>query len=226
MFLIFLLFVALFADDKIFIKGGEYFIPYSKGFYTHSFKSKKIKIDSFYIDKYEMSYDRLPKNMKNLIPTYILQYGYKEDLALPVTNITYKQALEVCKKMGGDLPTENEWIVAAAFDKKFYPYATKQYPLAKNDINIKKQYSLDGYMPQIIVSVYNSLIGNNSIFGMLGNVWEMTKSDGKYVLVKGGSFFDYDKVELLDVRVRNYVLKKDVASRLEIGFRCVYKVKK
>lgn len=225
LFLIFFFLVALFGDDKVFIKGGSFIIPKGDSFYIKSFNKKIITIDDFYIDKYEFSYKLLPKKFQYLIPKYLVSSSF-EDLNLPVMNISYSQALEICKLKGGDLPTEEEWIVAAAFENgKFYKYPTKKYPLDKNDINIKKNLS-DGYIFSDMVFTNQALIGINGIYGMLGNVWEIVKSSGKYVLVKGGSFYNSFMIDLLDVRVRNYILKKDLNSRYTVGFRCVYRGKK
>jgi len=224
----FLFFTLLFGSDKIFIPGGEYVIPKGDTFYTKNFKEEKIKIKPFYIDKYEFSYDRVPKSMIHIVPIYILRSKYDIEKKLPVYTVKYEEALKICRLKGGDLPTEEQWMVAAGFENgKFYKFPTKHYPLTQKDLKEQSQnylqqiddkyYLLDDYAP-----VNEALKGNNQIYGMLGNVWEMVKSKGKYVLVKGGSFYDFDRIDLFDIRVRNYVLKKYVPSTLLIGFRCVY----
>lgn len=166
-----------------------------------------VYLKPFYIDKYEVSYKDIALKYPRLIPDYFED----DEMSIAVFNISYQQALDFCKSKGGDLPTEDEWIIAASFDTKFHKYPTKFRP----------EQVLDD-----IIDVKATLKGINGIYGMLGNVWEMVKSSGDFVLVKGGSFYDYDKKPLLDVRVRNFVLKKDIASRLTIGFRCVYRDKK
>jgi len=203
--IIVLITIILFADDKVFIKGGEYIIPKGDSFFIYNYPKTKIKLDSFYIDKYEITYEDVANIDISLVPTYI---DIEMDRHLAVNTLSYKEAEFICKKRGGDLPTEEQWIVAASFDTKFHKYPVK--------------FNIDDYVEDIVF-VDELPKGVNGLYGMLGNVWEMTKSSGKLVLVKGGSFFDYDKEELLDVRIRNYVLKKDVKLNSTIGFRCVYK---
>jgi len=193
-----------YRNSRIFVKGGEFIIPKGDTIFTNY--SKKIVVKSFYIDKYEVSYN----DIINVYPEIVPDYLDDDELGKAVYTISYKKAEKFCKLKGGDLPTENQWIVAAAFDENG---TFHKYPAEIDGVDF-----IDD-----VVDVKYSIKGNRGIYGMLGNVWELIKSGGETILIKGGSFFDYDKLPLLDVRVKNFVLKKEVASRLTIGFRCVYK---
>ena len=207
------------ANDVVKIKAGEYILPPSKNFYSTKSESSKLMMKDFTIDRYEVSNKRF--NKKNISD---------DEAEFPVVKINYKQADEFCKKEGGKLPTKEEWLVAASYEnKEFHPYSTKTYPiLDENDLNIiedraseLEQYGFGAFSD--IVEVQEALIGNNSIVGMLGNVWEMTLSDGDYVTLKGGSFYNVESAELLDNRVQSRVLKSLLNQYEHIGFRCVYK---
>ena len=206
--LIFLFFL-LYANEKVFIKGGEFKIPQGKTIYVKNFKSKKIKIKSFFIDKYEVSYKEIPKKMynkyKNLVPDDVFRLN---DFNLPIYSFSYETAKELCKLKGGRLPSEDEWIVAAGIKNgKFYKNGVEKFPN-----NAAFDYK----------DVNETLKNVNGLYGIIGNVWEMVQSKGEKALLKGGSFYvGYDS-NLLDVRVRNYILKENIKSSFLIGFRCAY----
>ncbi len=212
-------FISIFASDIITIKGGIYTIPSSSSFYIKDFKEKTIKIDSFKIDKYEVTNKEFGK--KN-IPVDEINY--------PVTSVSYKKAIQYCQKKSGTLPTNQQWIVASSFeDDKFYPYSTKKYPIKdENNINIIEERAIeleiDGFGAELdLVDTKDALIGNNGLVGMLGNVWEMTKNKTELVTIKGGSFYNIESFDILDNRVENKVLKTMLVDYEHIGFRCVYK---
>jgi formylglycine-generating enzyme required for sulfatase activity len=208
----------LFANKNIvLIKGGIYKIPSYEDFYTKT-KPYTIKTKSFYIDKYEVSNKQFGKTDID-----------EDEQDYPVVKISYDEALKYCQKHNGTLPTQEQWIVASSFsNNQFYLYATKQYPITnQNNINIKEdraiQLETKGYGADTdIVSVYDALIGNNGIVGMLGNVWEITKSNNNIIILKGGSFYNYQTPNLLNNLIQNKVYKSNLKQYEHIGFRCVY----
>jgi len=93
--------------DMVFIKGDEIIKD-----------GKKYFVDSFYIDKYEVTIRDYKKFNRNYIPPE----GFENDL-LPVVNISYFEAEEYAKSIGKRLPTENEWILAARGNSDLiYPF--------------------------------------------------------------------------------------------------------
>jgi len=208
----------LLLAESIKIGGGTYIIPEYHSFYV-SHSSESITIAPFSIDKYEVSNREFEK--KNI---------YADDLNLPVTHISYDEALNFCQKKGANLPTSEQWLIAASFeDGTFYPYSTQVYPIMdSNNVNVIKEYASEledeGFgLFNDVVDVNEALIGNNNIVGMLGNVWEIVLSDGDFVELKGGSFYNANNVELLNNFVSTKVLKSQLSDYEHIGFRCVYK---
>ncbi|MEA2050454.1 MAG: SUMF1/EgtB/PvdO family nonheme iron enzyme [Campylobacterota bacterium] len=204
--------------NTIDIKGGIYKIPPFKSFYVDK-KEQIVQIKDFKIDKYEVSNKLFGKKGIN-----------EDEQNYPVVKIKYQDAIKYCKQKGGDLPTKEQWLVASSFENnQFYQYSTKNYPLKnENDINIVQdravELEIDGFGAEFdLVEVQDALVGNNNIVAMLGNVWELTKSNTQYVYLKGGSFFNNEKKELLNNYIENRVLKSDLDQYEHIGFRCVYK---
>lgn len=207
---------SLFSQERIHIEGGEYSFEAKQSFYVKQ-KAKTLFVDSFYIDKYEVSNERYAK-------------AIGEEMHYPVVSISYEDALSFCKKEGGSLPSEEEWMVAASFeDGVYYEYATKSYPIMdETDPNVVQERAMEleveGFGADIdLVNVEDALVGNNKIVGMLGNVWEMVLSDTNQVILKGGSFYNRESPQILKSSVRSKVLKSRLDQYEHIGFRCVYK---
>ena len=173
-----------------------------KKFFKFSHK-KKICINyDFYIDKYEVSYKEAKKfHCKINIPYEI---KFMKAYNKPIYNIPYRDALECCKKKGGDLPTKKEWEVVGV---KYLPYFKFK--------NLEDDVMLD------IVDVKQSIKTDN-IYGLFGNVWEMTKAKNNRVYLKGGSFID-NKIYFFNPFIENIVLKNKVQEYHQVGFRCVYR---
>ena len=211
-----LLFVTLGANERVSIDGGEYLVPDSDAFYAKDGFSFVVK--DFQIDRYEVSNERYGK--KNI---------EEDELSYPVVGLGYEDALKFCKKEGGTLPTSEQWMAAASFEKGvFFPFATKVYPIFdENDLNVVQERAseleVEGFGAfSDLVEVQEALVGNNDIVGMLGNVWEITLGDERFVTLKGGSFYNVESRELLRNKVQNKVLKSTLKQYEHIGFRCVY----
>jgi len=211
--------LTLHSAEIVEIKGGERIIPPSCGFYCASQASITVSVKKFNIDRYEVSNEKYHK--KNI---------QEDESHFPVVHISYEDAQKFCEKMGGTLPTNEEWMVAASFENgEFHPYSTKVYPINnEEDINVVEERAseleTEGFgIFTDLVDVEEALKGKNNIIGMLGNVWEMVLSDGKYVTLKGGSFYNAQSPALLDSRANNKVLKSTLDQYEHIGFRCVYK---
>jgi len=212
-----LLLSSLLVAQTVTIEGGSYTIPAQKSFYTHK-RVKKIDIKTFKIDKYEVSNSRFGKKIE-----------FEDELYFPVVSLSYKDAESFCKKMGGNLPTVEQWLVSSSFENgRFYRFATQKYPIIdEKNINVIEERASEleniGFGAfNDLVDVKDALVGNNEIVGMCGNVWEMTRSNGEYVVLKGASFYNSESIDMMDTRVENRVLKSSLKEYEHIGFRCVY----
>jgi len=200
-------------------------------------KSLELKADRFFIQKYEVS----NQEFCALYPKHCLD---STQMGEPVVNVSEIEAQSYCKKIGGSLPTEVEWIIASGVAQgkkncynnlqktKYYEFATKTYPLHSQDRCVVEHlqrvddesdsrfYYIDSY----IVDVKDSFININNTYGMMGNVWEMTKTiyqkrDG-YIIVKGGSYLQSEERLLLKNSFEN-AIPNNTNRYNHIGFRCV-----
>lgn len=126
----------------------------------------------------------------------------------PVENVTWAQAKAYCAKVGGRLPTEEEWEFAAraGSEKSLYGYFDA---VSWNDQNSEGQ-------TRPVKKTFKNPWG---LYDMLGNVWEWTNSDynESRKVVRGGSF----RSSLKMVRVsRRGSLPPETAAE-DTGFRCV-----
>ena len=201
-----------------------------------NFERKEIKLNThpFLIQKYEVSNVDICKffqKTKNKLAKY---YCQKDTANLPATNISYKMAQNYCKFISARLPSENEWIVASSVAQKdnkifgtkknhFYFYSTKEYPISDK---VVKYYNLDdNYIESMdLIEVNKTTPSFNGIYGLIGNVYEMTSSNydnnKNLIIIKGGSFLESDKKEFLNSTFID-VIKKDSFGYSQVGFRCV-----
>ena len=144
-----------------------------------------MTVKPFYLDRMEVSNEQYqqfisatgrpaPKHWQGNL------YPVNENL-MPVTNVTWEDAMEYAKWAGKRLPTEEEWEFAARGPEgRLYPWGDRWQADAANvsaDQNDKRTLRAVDEYPQ-----------GASPFGILnlsGNVWEWTASD--YVAYPGGS---------------------------------------
>jgi formylglycine-generating enzyme required for sulfatase activity len=135
---------------------------------------------------------------------------YKGD-SIPAHSVSWNEASNCCRALGGDLPTEAEWEYAARAGLS-HEYAW---------LGSAADYAVFGESGP--VKVASKKPNGWGIYDMFGNVSEWVKDDGfwfgKYKFFKGGSY----KSEEKDLKVEN---SKEEDARYwspRVGFRCVFR---
>ena len=169
--------------------------PYHKNEINSEFPKQQIKLDSFYISKYEIS--------NSEYRTFLDSTGYSEPLYWnderfnnpnqPVVGISWYDAMAYCNWLSEitnkrfRLPTEAEWEKAAKgnIDRK-YPWGNS--PISKE----KAKYSSPYESPSLIWSFPNGVNQDTKTFNMAGNVSEWcfdNYSENFYKIIDSLSLF-------------------------------------
>lgn len=235
---ILLLITYSFSEEFIKIDSFENKIKIKLSKFSFEREEIYIKTEPFLIQKYEVSNKNLCKYLQNTKNKLSKYYCQKDISNFPATNISYKIASNYCKFIKGRLPSENEWIVAASVSQddnkifetkknRFYFYPTKEYPVNQKVVH---HYNLeDNFIESMdLVEIDKTFISFNGIYGMMGNVYEMTSSNynnnKNLIIIKGGSFLESDKKEFLKTTFID-TIKKDNFGYSHVGFRCVKDIK-
>lgn len=131
----------------------------------------KVFVERFSIDKFEVTNARYTRCIEGGPCTRPPNRGYDDPTKanLPVTIVSWQQALTYCRWVGKRLPTEAEWEKAArGTDGRRYPWG--------NDFEAERANA--GYTPGRITAV-GTYVKGASPYGamdMSGNVWEWTSS--------------------------------------------------
>ncbi len=155
-------------DEKTHLKIGAV-----KPLFLDQHPTRKIFLDYYYIDKYEVTneeykefldlsgYDELPGHWKN--GTYAEGTG-----RYPVTHVTWREALTYALWAQKSLPTEAQWEKAArGVDGRIYPWGD-DYEKGKSNMDI------DGARGLVEVGMYPADISPYKVYDLGGNVMEWT----------------------------------------------------
>jgi len=187
-------------------------------------------VPTFYIDRYEVTNERYLKFCRETgheYPAHLKKSKITERIKnLPVVNVTYGDADAYARWARKQLPTEEEWELAARGRKgNIYPWGNRFKPLAA----IRRKTPLP-------VGSKKGDVGPHGVFDMAGNVMEWTRSYYKsypgaekrfkkkynHRVVRGAHYKTRD-AEQCRLFVRK-VFAKSTRSPL-IGFRCVREIK-
>jgi iron(II)-dependent oxidoreductase len=200
-------------------------------YHDSSTPAHKVKLDAFYIDKYEVTNEEYKKFVEakgHRIPLHWEDAGGdipqgKEKH--PVVYVSWEDAVAYCEWAGKRLPTEAEWEKAArGTDGRFFPWGNK---FSRKKANFEKSRKNDTTK----VGSYPKGVSPYGCYDMAGNVWEWTADNylpypgnkyedefyGKerYVL-RGGSYLDA-KYDLLTTTRSKFT---PVTDDENVGFRC------
>ena len=142
----------------------------------------------------------------------------------PVVHVTWSEAQQYCRTVGGQLPTKKQWQQAAYTETRnnppdgFIRGTTYQYPVgdAADGMNTSDADPWPRHAPAGATRA-----GVNGLHDMGANVWEWLadrSDDNKRALTAGGSWWYGPHMTTVD----GFQFKPADFSAVYIGFRCVY----
>ena len=171
-------------------------------------RARTVKTAPFAIDRFEVSRGRFAPG--------------SEDPGRAASGVTLGEARAFCKDHGGRLPTEDEWIAAAAGDKpRRYPWGDTGAVCRRAAWGLTRGPCGQGATGPDTVGAHPDGATPLGIHDLAGNVaeWVEPVATESAAVVRGGSY-DTDLATDLRTWVRREV---SAASRdPSIGFRCAY----
>jgi formylglycine-generating enzyme len=220
--------------SMVLIPSGEFIMGINSSSPSDWQPEHKVKINSFYIDKYEVTnqqYYDFCMATKNPLPYFWGMKEFKSGLdfaGYPVVGVTYSDALNYAKWAGKRLPSEAEWEYAARGGEigKSFPFSGT---IDSTKVNYGRKY---GSILQVGTFPANGF----GIFDISGNVWEWTSDfygddyyssspsenpkgpeRGRFKVIRGGSW--HSGAMCQQVYYRNGLSPSWVD--FAVGFRCV-----
>lgn len=214
-------------EGMVYVPAGEFIMGSEIGDIDES-PQRKVYVDAFYIDRFEVTnaqYAKFKKGYKyneEIIDETVLREEWMQDDS-PVVNISWYEAMEYCKWAGKQLPTEAEWEKASrGIDGRKYPWGEK------HDMSFAEP---DGIVKTAAWRAGKSPYG---VYWMAGGAWEWTADwyhpypgnrvdspsyGEKYKVIRGAFRFADPSMQRCAHR---YYLDPDMKqSGYPVGFRCV-----
>ncbi len=169
---------------------------------------KKIPVDTFFIDRYEVTQEQYEKVIGE-------NPSFFKGAPLPIENVNWHDADTYCHKVGKRLPTEWEWEHAARAGSatRFYwgDAMNDAYAWYKSNSN-KHTHPVGEKKPNAY-----------GLYDMSGNVWEWTASDHEHggKVQRGGSW----RNNAISQRSGHRILSNPIYRYHYVGFRCARSVK-
>jgi formylglycine-generating enzyme required for sulfatase activity len=195
---------------------------------------QRIHIDTFEIARYEVTNSAYAQcvRARECRPPDSQVFGVEDFDNHPVVEVTWQDANDFCRWIGGRLPTEAEWEKAATWDpglglKVVWPWGSVLDPTKMNSFEEGPGRTTEIGSYPVGASPYGAL-------DMAGNVWEWTSTlyreypydfgDGRenpdlqgQRVARGGSFLNVATVARGTNRARF-----DSSTRAnDLGFRCI-----
>jgi len=207
------------------------FFSESLDYYLEETPDRIVKLDAYYIDKYEITVAKYKKYLEKTgaaAPKFLDNEKYNQPKQ-PIVGVTWQDAVDYCQWTGKRLPTEAEWEKAArGVDSRKYPWGDAPDPMKANIRGKKK----DKFRYSAPVGKFPEGQSPYGVMDMSGNVWEWTQSwflpyagnqfkNGMYGetlrVIRGGSWFS--NMDLARTTVRGKSLPNQRMNY--VGFRCV-----
>lgn len=208
--------------------------------FTDQFPKHKVSIDTFYIDKYEVTIgeyeDFISATNYVSIGDWKSYYNFlKDSLKLnknirnfPIAGITWDDAFEYCNWKGKRLPTEAEWEYVAKGRTKdlAYPWGM-YYDSSKGNVqNIKGPLPVGNFLPNSYgvfdlggnVQEWCYDIYDKDYYAIADSINPKGPKEGLSRVVRGGSWYLNGKFYSRSA-TRSTTLYKDNYINL-VGFRC------
>ncbi len=207
-----------------------------KPLYKDQHPERKVYLDAFYIDQYEVTNREYKKFIDSVqfpeLPGHWEEGTFPEgEGGLPVTNVTWREALTYALWAGKRLPTEAQWEKAArGTEGRLFPWGEEyqkgwanvgvdgakalassgSYP---KDVSPYNVYDLAGNVMEWTSSWYQPYPGNDYQFKKFGKEFKVLRGNG---FQKGGHYF---------LEAYRYTFYRTEAKPDEyfenVGFRCV-----
>jgi len=222
-------------DEKTHLKIGAV-----KPLFVDQQPSRKIFLESYYIDKYEVTNDEYKKFIDETgydeLPGHWEKGTYVQGREnYPVTHVTWREALTYAIWAQKSLPTEAQWEKAArGVDGRLYPWGD-------NYVKGKSNMDIDGARDLTKVGTYPEDISPYNVYDLGGNVmewtmdWYLAYPDSTYKnprygkklkVLRGNAFQQSGHYFLEAFRYSFSRTEADPNDYFEnVGFRCVKQVK-
>lgn len=197
------------AYDALLAKGRERWKKSGPALYEETAPVEENGITLFHIDRYEVTNAQYKPFLDSTGRLPPLRWG---DISgaenLPVSYVSWYDALVYCKWAGKRLPTEKEWTKAGWRD------SASVYPWGNAIDSGKANTALSGFGKNAPVGSYEA---HNGVYDMIGNVMEWTAS-GKESKVRRGGSFETDPKHIQ--RASRWLKAPEEADEFT-GFRCL-----
>lgn len=176
------------GKEMVLIPGGEFIMGTNKTdpenthqkigtvkpLYLDQHPERKVYLDAYYIDRYEVTnreYKRFIDEAEfTETPSHWQDGTYPEGKGdHPVTNITWREAWSYAMWAHKQLPTEAQWEKAARGT------AGQLYPWGNTYEKGKANIGIEGARETVPVSQYPGDVSPYQVYGMAGNVMEWTR---------------------------------------------------